>query len=70
MGYSDSDLAGDIDDRRSTMRVLFFLGSNHVSWLSQKQKAVAKSLCKAEYMASATAASQAVWLRRVLEEVT
>jgi hypothetical protein len=70
MGYSDSDLAGDIDDRRSTTRVLFFLGGNPVSWLSQKQKAVAKSSCEAEYMASAAAASQAVWLRRVLEEVT
>jgi hypothetical protein len=66
MGYSDNDLAGDIDDRRSTMGVLFFLGGNPVSWLSQKQKAVAKSSCEAEYMASAAA----VWLRRVLEEVT
>jgi hypothetical protein len=70
MGYSDRDLAGDIDDRRSTTGVLFFLGGNPVSWLSQKQKAVAKSSCEAEYMASAAAASQAVWLHRVLEEVT
>jgi hypothetical protein len=36
MGYIDSDLAGDIDDRRSTTRVLFFLEGNLVSWLSQK----------------------------------
>jgi hypothetical protein len=70
MGYSDSDLAGDIDDRRSTTGVLFFLGGNPVIWLSQKQKAVAKSSCEAEYMASAAAASQAMWLCRVLEEVT
>jgi hypothetical protein len=66
MGYSDNDLAGDIDDRRSTTGLLFFLGGNPVSWLSQKQKAVAKSSCEAEYMASAAV----VWLRRVLEEVT
>jgi hypothetical protein len=57
-GYSDNDLAGDIDDRRSTSGVLFFLNSKPVSWLSQKQKAMAKSSCEAEYMASAAAASQ------------
>jgi hypothetical protein len=68
-GYSDNDLASDVDDRRSTMGVLFFLGENPVSWLSQKQKAVTKSSCEAEYMTSTAVASQAVWLRRVLEEV-
>ena len=35
-GYSDSDLAGDTDDRKSTTGVIFFLGSNPVSWSSQK----------------------------------
>jgi hypothetical protein len=31
---------------------------------------VAKSLCEAEYMASAAAAAQVTWLRRLLEEMT
>jgi hypothetical protein len=69
-GYSDRALAGDVDDRRSTFGVLFFLNGKPVSWLSQKQKLVAKSSCEAEYMVSAAAASQAMWLRRVLEEET
>jgi hypothetical protein len=69
-GYSDRALAGDVDDRRSTFGVLFFLNGKPVSWLSQKQKLVAKSSCEAEYMVSAAATSQAVWLRRVLEEET
>jgi hypothetical protein len=67
MGYNDSDLAGGIDDQKSTMGVLFFLRGNPVSWLSQKQKAVAKSSCEAEYNRKP---SQAVWVRHVLEEVT
>jgi hypothetical protein len=29
-GYSDSDLAGDIDTRKSTSGILFFLGSNDI----------------------------------------
>ena len=31
-GYSDSDLAGDVDTRKSTTGVLFFLGSSIITW--------------------------------------
>ena len=36
-GYSDSDLAGDIDTSKSTSGTLFFLGKCLVSWQSVKQ---------------------------------
>ena len=68
--FSDVDMAGDIDGRRSTSGVLVFLGSAPISWLSLKQKVVALSTCQAEYMAAATAVCQAVWLRRLLLELT
>ena len=32
--FSDADMVGDIDGRRSTSRVLVFLGSAPISWLS------------------------------------
>lgn len=32
IGYSGSDLAGDIDDRKSTTRVIYFLGGNPATW--------------------------------------
>ena len=35
MGYNDSDLGGDIDERRSTAGVIFFLGEMPISWQSQ-----------------------------------
>lgn len=35
-GYSDSDLAGGIDTRKSTSDILFFLGKNLITWQSQK----------------------------------
>ena len=41
--FSDVDMAGDIDGRRSTSGVLVFLRSAPISWLSLKQKVVALS---------------------------
>ncbi|XP_066375121.1 secreted RxLR effector protein 161-like [Miscanthus floridulus] len=64
--FSDVDMAGDVDGWWSTSGVLVFLGSAPISWLSLKQKIVALSTCKAEYVAAAVAACQAVWLRRLL----
>jgi len=68
-GYSDSDLAGDLDTRKSSTGVIFFLGDNVITWQSQKQKVVALSSCEAEYIAGTTAACQGVWLARLLGEV-
>jgi hypothetical protein len=59
-GYSDSDLAGDLDSRKSTTGVLFFFGRSPVSWQSTKQRVVALSSCEAEYIAATTAACQGV----------
>jgi transposase InsO family protein len=69
-GYSDSDHAGDVDDRKSTSGVIFYLNSSPVSWTSQKQKVVAMSSCEAEYVAAASAACQGVWLRGLLASLT
>jgi hypothetical protein len=65
-GYSDSDLAGDVDTRKSTSGIIFFLGYSPVSWQSQKQKVVALSSYEVEYIAAATAACQGIWLERLL----
>lgn len=36
LGYSDSDYAGDLDDRKSTSGYVFLLGSGVVAWSSKK----------------------------------
>jgi hypothetical protein len=69
VGYSDSDHAGDVDDRKSTSGIVLFIGSSIITWSSQKQKIVAQSSCEAEYITTATAASQGVWLSRLLAEL-
>jgi hypothetical protein len=70
MGFSESDLAGDQDDRKSPSGVLFFLGDSPISWQSTKQKVVALSSCEAEYIVVAISACQAVWLARLLAEMS
>ncbi|RLM54436.1 hypothetical protein C2845_PM10G11480 [Panicum miliaceum] len=68
-GFSDSDLAEDLNSRKSTSGVLFLLGDSPVSWQLAKQKIVAQSSYEAEYIAAAAAANQGVWLARLLAEI-
>jgi hypothetical protein len=56
VGYSDSDLAGDVDSSKSTTGVAYLLGENLISWQSQKQKVVVLSTCEAKYMAASATA--------------
>jgi hypothetical protein len=69
VGYSDSDHAGDLDDRKSTTGMVFFLGKNLITWCSQKQSVVALSSCEAEYIAASAAACQGVWISRLLGDM-
>ncbi|KAG6512493.1 hypothetical protein ZIOFF_030614 [Zingiber officinale] len=69
-GYSDSDLAGDLDGRKSTSGMAFYFNESLVSWNSQKHKTVALSSCEAEFMAATTAACHALWLRSLTSELT
>lgn len=39
------------------------------SWSSRKQSNVAQSTAEAEYVAAAGYANQAIWLRRILEDM-
>jgi hypothetical protein len=65
-GYSDSDWADSIPDRKSTSTYCFSLGSSMVSWSSMKQSCVALSMVEVEYVATCVACREAVWLRKLL----
>jgi len=69
IGYSDSDWGGDMDQRKSTTRYVFMLGGAAISWSSKKQQSVALSATEAEYMASAAAAQEAIYLRYLLGDL-
>ncbi|KAL5560316.1 hypothetical protein UlMin_036527 [Ulmus minor] len=67
IGFSDSDYAGDIEDRKSTSGFVFMISSGAVSWSSKKQQIVTLSTTEAEFVAAASSSCQAIWLRRLLE---
>ena len=69
MAYTDSDYAGDVNDRKSTSGYVFLLNEGVVSQSSKKQLVVALSTTEAEFVAAASYACQGVWMRRVLEKL-
>ena len=69
VGYSDADWAGDLDDRKSTSGYVFQLSGSAITWRSKKQTVVALSTAEAEYIALASAAQEAVWLKRLISDL-
>ena len=49
VGFTDSDWAGDPDDRKSTVGYVFSLGSEPVTWAYKKQQAISLSLAESDY---------------------
>ncbi|EOY20321.1 Cysteine-rich RLK (RECEPTOR-like protein kinase) 8 [Theobroma cacao] len=68
--FSDSDWAGSLDDAKSTSGYVFTLGNGSFSWSSHKQDTVAQSSAKADYVAAASVANHAIWVRKVLHDLT
>ena len=68
-GYTDADWAGSVVDRKSTSRCCFTLEFASISWMSRKQKSIALSTTEAEYIATSMACCEAIWLRKLFNEL-
>jgi hypothetical protein len=66
IGYSDSDFAADLDNRRSTSGFVFLLNGGPISWKSKQQSLVTSSTHDAEYVGLVIASYEVIWLRKVL----
>lgn len=69
LGYTDSDYARDLDDRKSTSVYVFLLNGAAVCWSSRKQSIVTLSSTEAEYVAATSSACHCVWLKGLLQEL-
>ena len=61
--YTDVDLAGDEDDRKSTSGYIFTLAGRAISWRSGMQGVMAASTMQAEFVACYDATGQQCGLR-------
>nr|GEZ84881.1 hypothetical protein [Tanacetum cinerariifolium] len=61
--FADADHAGCQDTRQSTPGSVQFLGVRLISWSSKRQKSVAISSTKAEYIALSGCCAQILWMR-------
>ncbi|WJZ84569.1 hypothetical protein VitviT2T_004169 [Vitis vinifera] len=69
VGYTDSDMAGDVNNRKSTSGYLMTFSGGVVSWQSRLQKCVALSTIEAEYIAVAEACKKLLWMKRFIHEL-
>ena len=65
--YSDSDWAGDHEDRKSTSGFVLQLAGSSIMWKTAKQNSTALSSTEAEFIAMSEASKAIVWMRSLLE---
>jgi len=68
-GFSDADLGGDLDGRKSTTGYIFTLGDTAISWKSKLQGRVSLSTTEAEYIAISKTTKEMIWLKNLLKEL-
>eukprot|EP00892_Ulva_mutabilis_P003552 jgi/Ulvmu1/1569/UM110_0032.1 len=61
--YSDADLAGELDGRKSTSGMLMTMNGGPILWASKLQTVVATSTSEAEYISAAMAVKEALWVQ-------
>nr|GEX43537.1 ribonuclease H-like domain, reverse transcriptase, RNA-dependent DNA polymerase [Tanacetum cinerariifolium] len=69
-GYSDSSYEINTDQGKGTTGIVFYFGESPITWCTQKQPTVTLSSCESKFMAATAAACQALWLKRLLSELT
>lgn len=66
VAYTDSDWAGDVEDRRSQSGSVLTLAGGAVTWKSKKQPTVSLSTMEAEYIALSEVSKEIIYLKRLL----
>ncbi|KAL8110481.1 hypothetical protein AgCh_026264 [Apium graveolens] len=68
-GFTDADMAGDFDSRKSTSGYLITYTGGAVSWQSRLQRCVALSTTEAEYIAITEACKEVLWMKKFLKDI-
>ena len=66
VGFSDSDYAGCVDDKKSTSSYIFMMAEGAVSWKSIKHTLTTSFTIEAKYVACYEPICHAIWLRNFI----
>nr|GFA73606.1 zinc finger, CCHC-type [Tanacetum cinerariifolium] len=69
-GYSDSSYGVNTQEGKRTTGIIFYYGESQISWSTEKQATVALSSYESEFITATAAATQALWLKRLLSRIT
>jgi hypothetical protein len=67
--YTDSVYTDCLDTRKSHSGFVAIIGGGAVSWSSRKQAVVTTLSTEAEYIAMGLAAKEAIWMRRLVQDL-
>jgi hypothetical protein len=67
--FTDADWGGNLDDRTSKSAYIIYFGGNPISWMSKRQRTMARSSTEAEYRSVAHTAAEVRWLTHLLGEL-
>lgn len=69
IGYANSNIARDPEDRKLVMGYCFFFNGVVVLWKSKKKWTVSKSTIKIKYIALANVVREVVWIKKFFNEL-
>lgn len=69
MGYTDSDMAGDVDTRKSTLGYLIILLGEAVAWQLRLQRCVALPTTEEEFITITEAFKELLWMKKFIQEL-
>ena len=67
-GYSNTDWAGNADDRKSISGGCFYVGNNLVFWMSKKQNSIFLSTAEVKYIATGSCCTQLLWMQKLFHD--
>ncbi|XP_072054367.1 secreted RxLR effector protein 161-like [Arachis hypogaea] len=68
-GFTDSDWAADLEDRKSVSGFCVFLGTNLISWYCRKQTTISRSSTEVEFRSLASYEVELEWIQNLLMEM-
>ena len=66
LGFSDSNYAGCVDDKKSTYSYIFMMAEGVVSWKSVKETLLPSSTMETKFVACYETTSHAIWLQNFI----